>query len=290
MALATEDRIGELLREKLKEEGVSGQVEKLELFATPEGVLAEIVLRDTSVLEEARKIVEDVEGRLESEGISLLPTVRALWQVEEVQRIEIPSPPDAPSDMVGLLFKGSLKSGARHQEVWVAVTTSALRVLRPLATSDQALAELVRAFLLHRLSIGGAGYWDPIREPRQEIDEGAALYLRWRPYEALKTSIDNVFNPSGHEIREKSVIRFVETVNFGKGTRKIRRFLDVLEDLPGPGGPYSRGEWLPTSNSEFYSMLLEQEKRELESYYLDQVAKAEKEFPPLKVQFPAVFN
>ena len=292
MIVMAEKDIDRLLREKLKQAGLLDHVDegKSSLFTTPEGVLADIVLKDASALESAKRVVEEAERELEQGGVWLLPTVRALWEVKGVEKVEGTYQYGLPEG-VGILFRGLLQSGRRTQEVWVSVTPSAFQLLKPLlAGGDDALRNIVRDFLGHQLSIGGAGYWDPIREPRQEIDEGAALYLRWRPYEALKASIDNVFNPSGYEIREESVTRFVKTVNFGQGTRKIRRFLDVLEDLPGPGVAYSRGEWLPTSNHEFYSMLLEQEKRELESYYLDQVAKAEKEFPPLKAQYPAVFN
>lgn len=278
VALTTENRIDELLRENLKRRGISGHVEEVELFATPEGILAEVVLRDGSVLEEAQKAVQDVERKLEGEGISLLPTVRALWKVEAVQRIEIPNPPGAPSDLVGALFKGTLKSGARYQEVWLAVTPSAQQVLRPLTTSDQALVELVRAFLLHRLSIGGAGYWDPIREQKLELDDNTAQYLRWRPYEQLRTSVDLVFRSID---KARNFLQSLE----GK---RARNFNDVLEKLPGPGGAFARGERLPTSNYELYEMLLVSEKEDLREYYRQKLERACKNWSELKKEFPGV--
>ncbi len=289
MALATDNRIDELLREALDQRGVSTQVREVELFVTPEGTLVEVVLRDASALEDAQRAVREVERKLRDEGISLLPTVRALWQVVKVEKIQIPKPVGAPAEMVGTLFKGTLESGYRRQEVWVAVTPSALGVLRPLAPSDEALAELIRAFLLHRLSVGGAGHWDPIREPRQEVDENAARYLRWRPYEALKRSIDDTFSPKVGS-REKQVASFVRLMNFGQGTRKIRDFRAALGDLRGPGGAYAPGERLVTSNYEMYNMLLVHEKEELERYYLQQVERAEQDFPNLKAEYPNVFN
>jgi hypothetical protein len=280
VALTTENRIGELLREKLNRHGVSGQVEDVESFATPEGILAEVVLRDASVLEEARKAVQDVERELESEGVSLLPTVRALWQVEDVQRIEIPNPPGAPSEMVGALFKGTLKSGARHQQVWVAVTPSAQQVLRPLSTTGQAWVELVRAFLRHRLSIGGAGYWDPIREQKLELEESAARYLRWRPYEQLRGSVDLVFRSV------ENAMGFLQFFNLTE--KRARDFNHVLEELPGPGGAIARAERFPTSNYELYEMLLGSEKDELRQYYLQKLERACNDWPDLKKEFPKV--
>ncbi len=287
MAVITEKKIDQIVRESLRQRGVLGQLDGVDLFLTPEGVLAEVVLRDASALEQARQAVQDAESKLEGEGVSLLPTVRALWEVDGVEKIETSNPPGVPLELLGALFKGTLKSGERHQEVWVAVTPSAQQVLRPLGSSDQALADLVRAFLRHQLSIGGAGYWDPIREPRQELEGNAARYLRWRPYAALKSSIDDIFNPRVSN-RKEQVASFVRSMKLG--ARRVHDFQAALTDLPQPGGAFAPGERLVTSNYEMYDMLLDAEKRELESYYSDQVRNAEKDFPELKSQFPAVFN
>jgi hypothetical protein len=50
--------------------------------------------------------------------------------------------------------------------------------------------------------------------------------------------------------------------------------------------PYLPG----TGNYELYAALLDFEKDNLKSYYLDNVRRAEEEFPDLKRRFPAVFN
>jgi hypothetical protein len=282
MAVVTEEKIDQLLRKRLREQGVLEHATEIDVFPTPEGVLVEVVLRDASVLEQARRVVDSVESELEGEGISLLPSIRALWEVEKVQRIEVPNPPGAPPDLVGALFRTTLRSGDRCQEVWVAVTPSAQQVLRPLTTNDEAWGDLVSAFLQHRLSVGGAGHWDPMREPRQELDENAARYLRWRPYEALKSSIDDIFAVGN------LVASFVKSM--AQGRRDIHDFRAALTDLPPPGYAYARGDRLVTNNYELYDMLLESEKQQLQLYYLSQVAKAEKDFPQLKDQFPMVFR
>lgn len=280
MAVVTQQQIEQLLRERLRQQGVLDQLDEIDLFPTPEGVLAEVVLRDASALEQARQAVDSVETELGGEHVSLLPTVRALWEVDEVQRIEIRSPADAPSDLVGALFKGTLKSGARHQEVWVAVTSSAQRILRPLAPSDQALVELVRTFLRHRLSIGGAGHWEPVREQKLELDESAAQYLRWRPYEQLRRSVDLVFR-SVEKARD-----FMQSCDLTE--KRARDFGHALEELPGPGGAFARGERVPTSNRELYEMLLVPEKEDLLHYYLQKLERACKDWPELKQEFPKV--
>lgn len=280
MALATENRIDELLREEFTRRRVADQLHAVELFVTPEGVLAEVVLRDASFLEEAQKAVQDVAHKLGSEGVSLLPTVRALWQVKEVQRIAIPSPPGVPSDMVAGLLKGTLESGRRCQEVWVAVTPAALGVLRPLVTSEQAISDLVLKFLEHRLSIGGGGHWDPIRDPRQELDVEAARYLRWRPYEQLKRLVDLVF--SSIDMARS----FLHLLNItGKGAHD---FNHVLAELPGPGGAIAPGERVPRSNDELYEMLLASEKADLRQYYFQKLERACEDWPSLEQEFPSV--
>jgi len=278
MAVGIEHKVDELLRESLKHRGVvEGQVDEIDLFPTPDGILAEVVLRDASALDQARQATEELEGRLEREHISLLPTVRALWTIENTERIEMVNPPGVPPELVGLLFKATLKSGTRHQEVWVAVTPSAQQVLRALATNDLAWLELIRAFLGHRLAIGGPSYWDPIRDQKVELGESAARYLRWRPYERLKGHVDRVFASVENA---RAFLKLLALTN-----RKARDFRQALQKLPGPGGAYAPGEHLPTSNDELYEMLLDSEKDELRRYYSQKLEKAENDWPELKREF-----
>jgi hypothetical protein len=281
MLIVTEEKIEQLLRERLKEHGVLEQVDEIDLFLTPEGALAEVFLRDASVLEQAQQAVQVAERQLERERVSLLATVRALWKVDSLQKIETTSAPGVPSELLGSLFRANLRSGERIQEVWVAMTPSALRVLRPLAPNDEALANLARAFLLHRLSIGGAGYWDPIREQKVEVGEGEARYLRWRPFEQLKLRVHVVFRTLD------SARRFLQGLDLkGSAPRDLN---DVLHGLPGPGGAYVPGERLPTTDGELYEMLLESEKDEWWQFYLKELSQVGKKWPELKQEFPKAF-
>jgi hypothetical protein len=281
MAVGIEQKVDELLRESLKHRGVvEGQVDEIDLFPTPEGILAEVVLRDASALDQARQAAEELEGRLESEHISLLPTVRALWTIENVERVEIANPPGVPSELVGVLFKATLRSGTRHQEVWVAVTPSAQQVLRRLATNDLAWLELIRAFLGHRLAIGGPSYWDPIREQKVELGESAARYLRWRPYEQLKGAIDGAFQSS------ESTRHLLQPLK--EHGEKASDFPRVLPNLVVMPQMYGRGEALPTSPYELYEILLPSEKDQLREYYLQKLGRACKDWPALNTEFSKV--
>jgi len=282
MALLQETRVDQLLREKLRQRGVLGAVEDVVLFATPERLLADVVLRDASVLEEAQQAAREVERELEREGVSLAATTQALWQVEAVERVAIPNPPGAPPGTVGALFKGILKAGGRLQEVWVSMSPSAQQILRPLAANDQAWLSLVRTFLEHWLSIKGAGYWDPIREQSLEIDDSAARYLRWRPYEQLKRSVNSVFRSLD------SARGFLK--QFTMLGKKVGDINHVLEELPGPGGAIARGERLPTGNRELYEMLLTSEKDEWWQYYRHKLEQACRDWPELKRDFQKVFS
>lgn len=278
MLIVTEESIDQLLRERLRQQGVLEQVDEIDLLLTPEAVLAEVILRDASALEHAQQAVQDAERQLERERVSLLTTVRALWEVDGLQKIETTSSPGVPSELLGGIFKANLKSGERVQEVWVAITPSALRVLRPLAPNDEALTNLARAFLRHRLSIGGAGYWDPIREQKVELGESEARYLRWRPYEQLRGAVDLVFQSLA---RTRGLLQ-----SLGE---KASDFTRVLPKLVGMPQRYGSGERLPTFNYELYEMLLASEKDAIAKYYASRLERAGKDWPELKKEFPRAF-
>jgi len=282
MAAVTEEKIDELLRESMKERGIlEAQIDEVDLFPTPEGILTEVVLRDASALDDARQAVEEIESRLGDAHISLLPTIRALWSVDKIERIEVANPPGVPSGLVGVLFKATLKSGSRRQEVWVAVTPSAQQVLRPLATDDLAWLGLINAFLGHRLAIGGPSYWDPIRNQKVELGESEARYLRWRPYEQLRGAVDLVFHSPQ---RVRGLLQSLDELG-----EKVPDFRNALPKIPGPRGAYGRGEQLPTSNYELYDMLLACEKDEIAKYYAGKLERAGNDWPELKQEFPKAF-
>jgi hypothetical protein len=150
-----------------------------------------------------------------------------------------------------------------------------------LGRTDEALGDSVRDFLRRRLSVGGPGYWDPIRDSRLELDARAAQYLRWRPYQQLKGSVDRALR--SREDARRFLGHFRQA-----GKKASRNFYDVLEELAGPGGAIARGEQVPTSNYQLYELLLDTEKKDLETYYLRELEGACREWPELKQEFPEV--
>ncbi len=261
----------------------------------PDGWFAEIVVKDGSKLPEVESAVQRFKTDLQRDhGVELDEIVRPVWNVTAIEQVgqSVSFPGLEPA----VRFRVELRSGSLSCAVTVDVTEAVLglireRVGKTQAPEDVALAEVVREFMRTQLAHGGKSYWDPRSDSRLELGAAALMYLFGQrdAYERLKQSVDEVFNP-GVGSRNESTERFFRLMNYAHGMRKVRRFQDALTDLPGPGGAYSPGQRLPTSNYELYDLLFDDEKRELESYYLDQVAKAERDFPDLKSQFPAVFN
>jgi hypothetical protein len=62
----------------------------------------------------------------------------------------------------------------------------------------------------------------------------------------------------------------------------------VLGELGAPAGAIARGERVPRGNYELYGLLLDIEKKELETYYLRKLAEARKTWPELEREFTQV--
>lgn len=175
----TDNELEQFLRESLRKAGVQNESVdwgKFFLFPTPEGILAEIVLTDASKLRQAEEAVEGARRELEGQDVFLLPTIRALWRVDAVKP-EF-KPDELPQRIIegffGLPFVVTLKSGSHEQKVGVEIMPGAYGHLGAPGTKwdVDTLSEFVKKWLESWLSVGGAGYWDPIHEPRRIISSG----------------------------------------------------------------------------------------------------------------------
>src|SRR5208337_3766347 len=259
-ATMSAEQVVELLTERLRSERLLGSVIENRVLEFPTEFLAEVVLNDGNKLEDVKRLAGAVQDDLRKKGIELDTIVRAQWDVETVKKVAGSELAGVPAGPVGLVFQGILRSGGRTQDVWVDVTSPAYQVLKPLGGTDQALGNSVRDFLRRRLSVGGPGSWDPIRDSRLELDARAAQYLRWRPYQQLRTSVDRAFRSP--EDARRFLGRFRQA-----GKKASDNFSGVLEELAGPGGAIARGEQVPTGNYQLYELLLDTEKKELKDYY-----------------------
>jgi hypothetical protein len=172
----TERELSKSLSERLKSAGLTPYLvrEKSQLLEFPDGFFAEIVLSDASRLEEASAVIASIRAEVEHQSAHLTPIVRAIWSVKQVENVG-PARGASGGIKSSVDFKAVLESGRRETQVTVEVGGHALRELRQKLGND--VREAVADFLRLQLSFGGAGYWDPLRYPRQELNSPAVSYL-----------------------------------------------------------------------------------------------------------------
>jgi hypothetical protein len=175
----TEGELNKSLTEAFKSAGLSRYVvrDKSQLFEVPEGFFVEIVLSDGSKLDEAENLIASIRAGVEAQGAHLISILRAVWSVKRIEKIG-PSRRKSGGIKASVDFGATLESRRRETEVVVEVGGHALKELRERLGTDDKVLDAVADFLRLQLSWGGAGYWDPVRYPRQILNEAAALYLR----------------------------------------------------------------------------------------------------------------
>ena len=198
----TSYELGNLIKDRLRAAGLAQYLDEAreQYLEFPDGFFAEVVLKDGSKLSEAQRIVKSIEEELRKQGIELDAIVRAIWEVDGVEKAGM------ASDLVNALRQqggavaaagsagaqrliATLRSGERECRVTVDVTAGALGTviaafnknqgaLREYgADRDQALIRIVAEFVRLELSSGGRSYWDPILRPELTLNENALEYL-----------------------------------------------------------------------------------------------------------------
>jgi len=179
----TSTELEALIRTRLAAGGLWQMVDqhKSQFVEYPDGLFAEIVLNDASKVLEAEKISQELREFLAKQGLDLDVIVRANWVVDSV---EGPKQSISISERIraALVFPAVLVSGSQSTQVEVNVTPVAEEEIRSKVIEGEvdektALREVVKEFLRLQLSFGGGSYWDPIRYPRQDLNDSALLYL-----------------------------------------------------------------------------------------------------------------
>jgi len=180
----TSTEVEKIIRDALATVGLWQVVDqyKSQFLEFPDGFFAELVLNDGSKIADVESIMRDVEGSLRKLGTELHPIVRANWAVRNV---EDPRPARGISGGIrpAWAFPATLVSGELTTDVEVDVDQFAIDAIRRKLVSrgkleeSAVMKEVVKEFLNLQLSLGGESYWDPIRDQRQELHEGAFLYL-----------------------------------------------------------------------------------------------------------------
>ena len=174
----TEHELNKSLSEAFRSAGLSRYLvrEQCQVSEVPEGFFVETVLSDGSKLDEAENVIASVRAEAEGQGTQLICILRAIWRVKRVEKVG-PSRGKSGGIKTSVDFRATLESGRRETEVVVEVGGHALKELRERLGSDDELPEAVADFLRLQLSWGGAGYWDPIRYPKQMLNGAAASFL-----------------------------------------------------------------------------------------------------------------
>jgi len=177
--------VDRIVKEGLDSKGILATVDpdKSQLLEFPEEYFVEIVLSDGSKLDETERVLQQIQSELGNREVRLDSIVRATWRVRDVQRafdagwVVDASRPGGVLSLPILRFKVTLESGSRQTDVWVDVTPGGYEQLKRAGHADEeSVKKLIGDFVAIQLSVGGTSYWDPIRYPRQELNEAAALY------------------------------------------------------------------------------------------------------------------
>lgn len=178
------------MKDRLATAGVLQFVERSrsQLLESPEEFFVETVLTDAAKLQVTEEVFHKLAAEFEAKGVLLDYIVRGLWEVTDViyEDGQMPAGEVVKQGIFSARFRATLKSSGMNQSVWVELTPSGYEELERLGhgTDEELLKSLVRDFLKLQLSIGVASYWDPIRHPRQQFNDGAVLYLHHHPVPA----------------------------------------------------------------------------------------------------------
>lgn len=179
-----------MIREKLEVPDLLRVIDehKSQFLEFPEGLFAELVVKDGSKQVEVEAIAQETRERLREQKLELEVVVRSLWAVAEVHFIGAARAVSGGIRAAGA-YAAALVSGSAQTTVEVDVTYLAQEeIRRRLAQSMQTgamgkddgahiIEDVVTEFLKLSLSLGGESYWDPIRYPQRELNESALLYL-----------------------------------------------------------------------------------------------------------------
>lgn len=286
----------EMLERQLRDSGLVQFLdrERSQFLDLADQIFVEIVLKDATRLDDAEKLIRNLARELNTQGIHLDSVVRAVWEVVDVTYAGPSRSPDG-GIRVSSEFHVTLKSGTRTHRVVVDVFWGASEFLeekfslksqgrRGSQVSTEMLANAVRGFVQHQLSLGGTSYWDPIRFPRLELNDAAMLFLMGQStaFNELRQAISDAFEAPVVE----SFVNSLEVSDVA-----IMNFEAVLPELSNMlGGAYRCAATFSTSANELFQKLDRTEQELLKSYFYTRVEMAKTEFPELVRSHPKVFR
>ena len=170
-----------LIGDALKQHGIVDQIdsEHSQYLDLPEGVYAELVIKDAGKEGDVERAVGDLDAHID---------IHPIWRVLEFGATDV-----ARSSSGGIVAASAipvkLQSGSVFADVQVVVTFLAEKEMEKLLGANMASGKsipglLAQAYVESLLRWGGRDYWDPRRQDRLEIAYDRALAL----YPTLKKS------------------------------------------------------------------------------------------------------
>ncbi len=153
---------------------------KSQFLEFPDGLFAELVLDDGSKLVDVERVAREVQDSLDKQGVDLDVIVRSIWAVQSVGNARLAKGVFRGAwNFPAMLVSGGLTTGVEVDVTLLAVDDIKRRLKESpeLVDESSAIKEVVTEFLKLQLSFGGESYWDPIRNPTQELNDSALLYL-----------------------------------------------------------------------------------------------------------------
>jgi hypothetical protein len=296
-----ETQLRELLETQLGSAGLGEALdhETSQFLIVPEGLFAELVLKDASYQTEATRILARTADELREKQIILTWIVRSLWQIK---RIWYGGPTRTPQGglRAALAFGALLTSGKRSHEVWVNVTIAALTVLRQKLgkrefvmyigwspekgdVGEDNIGAAVKIYLELVLEKGGMSYWDPLETGSLELNESAMSYVLGQSpaFQELHSAVTDAFS-------EPVVKSFVRSLSVSGGV--LSRFETVLPELSNMlGGAFRVGQRFSISANELFNSLNAGERELIKQYVSLCAEKAKADHPELVDTYPKMF-
>jgi hypothetical protein len=174
----TSTEVEKLIREALVAAGLWQAVDqyKSQFLEFPDGFFAEIVLTDGSKLVDVGSVVRQIEEDQRKQGTELDVIVRSIWTVKEI------GDPPYGNQIGRWQVPVMLTSGTETRKINVDVLQEVVldiknRIAGKGLAETSAIKEVVREFVEMELALGGESYWDPVQDPRREINGNALSYL-----------------------------------------------------------------------------------------------------------------
>ncbi len=281
--ISTFHQLREMLEKRLHEAGLTEFIDwqSYQFLDLGGEAFIEVVVRDASRLEDAKRVVELAAEEIKTKGISVESVVRAQWEVVSVDYQGPSYAGDPPQTLAADRFRVILRSGPKQHVVSMDVSFAAIELLKRklgLRDSDapqglpEMVAPIVQKFVEQNLSRGGTSYWDPLQDPRVELSATDMSFLMGQStaFEELRQAIWDAFDPP---VLDSFLVDLSVT-----GVKNVRDFDAILPELSNMlGGAYRKGDTFSTSATELYRRLDRTEQELLKKYYQGKIDQLERD-------------